>query len=58
MNETETTTTVQTAPAIIPGTALAPLPEMTTELVAYEQADDTNKSKLENIIAEIDMTDR
>jgi uncharacterized protein YaaN involved in tellurite resistance len=58
MNETQTTTAVQTAPAIIPGTALAPLPEVTTELVAYEQADDTNKSKLETIIAEIDMNDR
>ena len=58
MNETEVTTAVQTAPAIIPGTALAPLPEMTTELVAYEQADDANKNKLENIIAEIDMKDR
>ena len=58
MNETETTTAVQTAPAIIPGTALAPLPEMTTELVAYEQADDANKNKLESIIAEIDMNDR
>lgn len=59
MNETQTTATVtQTAPAIVPGTALAPLPELTTELVAYAQADDTNKSKLENIIAEIDMGDR
>ncbi|MDQ5769847.1 toxic anion resistance protein [Thiothrix subterranea] len=60
MNETQTTTATvtQTAPAIVPGTELAPLPEMTTELVAYAQADDTNKSKLENIIAEIDMNDR
>jgi uncharacterized protein YaaN involved in tellurite resistance len=58
MNETQTTTAVQTAPAIIPCTALAPLPEMTTELVAYDQANDANKSKLENIIAEIDMNDR
>lgn len=59
MNETQTTTTItQTAPAIIPGTELAPLPEMTTELVAYAQADDANKSKLENIITEIDMDDR
>ncbi len=59
MNETQTTATVtQTAPAIVPGTTLAPLPELTTELVAYAQADDTNKSKLENIIAEIDMNDR
>ncbi len=59
MNETQTTATAtQTAPAIVPGTALAPLPELTTELVAYAQADDTNKSKLENIIAEIDMNDR
>ncbi len=60
MNETQTTTATvtQTAPAIIPGTELASLPEMTTELVAYAQADDTNKSKLETIIAEIDMDDR
>lgn len=60
MNETQTTTATvtQTAPAIIPGTELAPLPEMTTELIAYAQADDTNKSKLETIIAEIDMNDR
>ncbi|UOG91583.1 MAG: toxic anion resistance protein [Candidatus Thiothrix sulfatifontis] len=60
MNETQTTTATvtQTAPAIVPGTELAPLPEMTTELVAYAQADDTNKSKLETIIAEIDMDDR
>lgn len=60
MNETQTTTATvtQTAPAIVPGTELAPLPEMTTELVAYAQADDTNKSKLETIIAEIDMNDR
>jgi uncharacterized protein YaaN involved in tellurite resistance len=56
MNETETTTAVQTAPAIIPGTALAPLPEVKTELVAYEQATDANKNKLESIIAEIDMS--
>ena len=58
MNETETTTAVQTAPAEIPGTELATLPEVTTELVAYEQADDANKNKLESIIAEIDMNDR
>jgi uncharacterized protein YaaN involved in tellurite resistance len=58
MNETETTTAVQTAPVVIPGTELAPLPEVTTELVAYEQADDANKNKLESIIAEIDMNDR
>lgn len=60
MNDTQTTTatTTQTAPAIVPGTGLAPLPEMTTELVAYAQADDTNKNKLEAIIAEIDMGDR
>ncbi|WML90519.1 toxic anion resistance protein [Thiothrix lacustris] len=58
MNETETTTAVQTAPAVIPGTELATLPEVTTELVAYEQADDANKNKLESIIAEIDMNDR
>jgi uncharacterized protein YaaN involved in tellurite resistance len=57
MNETQTTA-VQTAPAIIPGTELAPLPEMTTELVAYDQANDANKNKLESIIAEIDMNDR
>lgn len=56
MNETETTTAVQTAPAIISGTALAPLPEVKTELVAYEQATDANKNKLESIIAEIDMS--
>ncbi|OQX11214.1 MAG: toxic anion resistance protein [Thiothrix lacustris] len=58
-NETQTTSTMtQTAPAIIPGTELAPLPEMTTELVAYDQANDANKNKLETIIAEIDMDDR
>ncbi|WMP17804.1 toxic anion resistance protein [Thiothrix lacustris] len=58
MNETETTTAVQTSPPVIPGTELATLPEVTTELVAYEQADDANKNKLESIIAEIDMNDR
>lgn len=61
MNENEaqaSTTMTQTAPTIIAGTELAPLPEITTELVAYDQADDANKSKLETIIAEIDMNDR
>jgi len=58
MNETQTTTTVQTAPAIIPGTELAPLPEMTTELVAYSQAPTQLQQEMESIIAEINMTDR
>jgi uncharacterized protein YaaN involved in tellurite resistance len=57
MSETQTTAT-QTMPAIVPGTALAPLPEVTTELVAYEQASDPQKQQLESIITEIDMKDR
>jgi uncharacterized protein YaaN involved in tellurite resistance len=58
MNETQTNTATQTAPAIVPGTALAPLPEMSTELVAYEQADEPQKQQIEAIITEIDMKDR
>lgn len=58
MNETQTTTATQTAPAIVPGTALAPLPEVTTELVAYEQAPSPLQQQMEAIIAEINMTDR
>ncbi len=51
------TTTVQTAPAVIPGTALAPLPEVKSALVPYEQATDPAKQRLESLINEIDMTD-
>lgn len=58
MNETQTATATQTAPAVIPGTELAPLPEMTTELVAYGQADQPLQQEMENIIAEIDVKDR
>ena len=58
MSETQTATTVQTAPAVVPGTEIAPLPQMTTELVAYEQAPDQKKQEIETIIAELDMNDR
>lgn len=58
MNEPQITTATQTAPAVIPGTELAPLPEVTTELVAYEQAPSPLQQQMEAIIAEINMTDR
>ena len=58
MNETQTATATQTMPATIPGTELAPSTEVTTALVAYEQADDAQKQQIESIINEIDMNDR
>ena len=58
MNETQTTTATQTAPAVVPGTELAPLPEVKAELIAYEQADTTLQHEMESIIAEIDINDR
>lgn len=61
MNEAQTTTVTtatQTAPAVVPGTELAPLPEVSTELVAYDQAAEPQKHQIENIIDEIDMQDR
>lgn len=58
MNETQTVTVTQTVPAVVPGTELAPLPEVTTELVTYEQAEKPFQQEMENIIAEIDMADR
>ncbi|MBU0653720.1 MAG: toxic anion resistance protein [Gammaproteobacteria bacterium] len=58
MNESQTTTMTQTAPAVVPGTELAPLPEMTTELVAYDQAATPLQQEMEAIIGEIDMQDR
>ena len=58
MNEPQVSTITQTAPAIVPGTELAPLPEVTTELVAYTAAPDPKKQELEQLIAEIDMDDR
>lgn len=58
MNESQTTTMTQTAPAVVPGTELAPLPEMTTELVAYNQAATPLQQEMEAIIGEIDMQDR
>ena len=58
MNEPQVSTITQTPPAIVPGTELAPLPEVTTELVAYTAAPDPKKQELEQLIAEIDMDDR
>lgn len=58
MSETQTMTAPHTAPAAIPGTELAPLPEMSSELVAYSQADKPLQDEMESIIAEIDMHDR
>ncbi len=58
MSETQAATVTQTMPATIPGTELAPSPEVSSELVAYEQADDTQKQQIENVINEIDMNDR
>lgn len=58
MSQTQTTTATQTAPAVVPGTELAPLPEMTAELVAYDQADTPLQQEMESIISEIDMKDR
>lgn len=58
MSETQTNIATQTMPAIVTGTELAPLPEMTTELVAYAQADSPKKQAIESIITEIDMKDR
>lgn len=56
--QTQTTTATQTLPAVVPGTELAPLPEMTTELVAYEQAPNPQKQAIDSLIDEIDMKDR
>lgn len=58
MSEMQTMTATQTAPAVIPGTEIAPLPEMTSELVAYNQANQIQQQELENIINEIDLDDR
>jgi uncharacterized protein YaaN involved in tellurite resistance len=58
MSDTQTATATQTASAVVPGTELAPSPEVTTALVAYEQADDAQKQQIETIINEIDMGDR
>lgn len=57
MSETQVATTTATLPAIVPGTEVV-LPEVKTELVAYEQASDPQKQQLENLIAEIDLNDR
>lgn len=51
-------TATQTTPAIIPNTDINTLPEVTTELVAFDQANDAKKQEIESIIAEIDMNDR
>ena len=58
MNEPQVSTITQTTPAIVPGTELAPLPEVTTELVAYTAAPDPKKQELEQLIAEINLDDR
>ena len=57
MSETQVATTTATLPAIVPGTEVV-LPEVKTELVAYEQASDPQKQQLESLIAEIDLNDR
>ena len=57
MSETQIATTTATLPAIVPGTEVV-LPEVKTELVAYEQASDPQKQQLESLIAEIDLNDR
>lgn len=54
----QTSTATQAAPAIIAGTELAPLPEMTSELVAYQQAPSAVQQQIEAIINEINMNDR
>lgn len=58
MSETQTNAVAQTAPTTVPGTEITTLPEVTTELVAYEQAPESQKQEIESIIAEIDMIDR
>lgn len=54
----QTSTATQAAPAIIAGTELAPLPEMTSELVAYQQAPSAVQQQIEAIINEINLNDR
>lgn len=54
----QTTSTTQTTPTIIAGTELTPLPEMTSELVAYQQAPSAVQQQIEAIINEINMNDR
>ncbi|WP_020561338.1 toxic anion resistance protein [Thiofilum flexile] len=46
----------QTLPAIIPGTE--PLPEVTAEIVVYNQVDEAKKRAIDSIIQELDMHDR
>ncbi|MFN3786294.1 MAG: toxic anion resistance protein, partial [Thiothrix sp.] len=62
MNENQATAvqitaTPQAAPTIIAGTELAPLPEMTSELVAYQQAPNAVQAQIEALINEINMND-
>lgn len=57
MNQTQTTV-AQTAPTVVPSTGLTPLPEMTSELVAYQQAPAAVQQQIEGLIAEIDLKDR
>lgn len=54
----QATTTTTQAPVVIAGTELQTLPEVTTELVAYQEADNAQQQAMESIIAEIDMKDR
>lgn len=53
-----TATKTTTAPAVVAGTELQTLPEVTSELVAFSEADNARQQAMESIIAEIDMKDR
>ncbi len=54
------TATATTAPAVavVPGTEIAPAKPISQEIVAYSQADPSEKSEIDGIISEIDTQDR
>jgi len=57
MSEAQTAPAATTLPATLPGTELT-TPEVTTALVAFDQADAPQKQQIESAINEIDMNDR
>lgn len=61
MNDTTTQTETQTAladdVAVLPGTELLPEPEIKNAPVPYIEANDNEKAQLDNLMAEIDLTD-
>jgi uncharacterized protein YaaN involved in tellurite resistance len=55
---TKTTTKTVTETDIISGTEIAPVNNVTQELVAYQDIDATEKEQVDAILGEIDMNDR